>query len=110
MPSRTGPSTRERTGLTSRDQIADARAPRHPARSITYFDRFGLTTERGPSDELRFEDGPGAIAEADIGIERPLWFEPAYASISRVAASRTGVRSIVSVNETAHLRSPAAPR
>jgi nitroreductase len=42
------------------------RAPRHPARSITYFDRFGLTTERGPSDELRFEDGPGAIAEADI--------------------------------------------
>jgi len=38
------------------------------------------------------------------GIERPLWFEPAYASISRVAASRSGVRSIVSVNETAHLR------
>ena len=42
------------------------RAPRHPARSITYFDRFGTTTERGPSDELRFEDGPGAIAEVDI--------------------------------------------
>src|SRR5438045_3634236 len=42
------------------------RAPRHPARSVTYFDRFGLTTERGPSDELRFEDGPGAIAEVDI--------------------------------------------
>jgi len=45
-----------------------------------------------------------------VGIERPLWFEPAYASISRVAASRTGVRSIVSVNETPHLRSRAAPR
>ena len=43
------------------------------------------------------------------GIERPLWFEPAYTSISRVAASRTGVRSIVTVNETAHLRSHAAP-
>src|SRR3954466_12669456 len=42
------------------------RAPRHPARSITYFDRFGTTTERGPSDELRFDDGPGAIAEVDI--------------------------------------------
>ena len=42
------------------------RAPRHPARAITYFDRFGTTTERGPSDELRFEDGPGAIAEVDI--------------------------------------------
>ena len=42
------------------------RAPRHPARSITFFDRFGTTTERGPSEELRFEDGPGAIAEVDI--------------------------------------------
>jgi nitroreductase len=42
------------------------RAPRHPARSITYFDRFGTTSERGPGDELRFEDGPGAIAEVDI--------------------------------------------
>jgi hypothetical protein len=31
MPSRTGPSTRERTGPTSRDQIADARAPRDRA-------------------------------------------------------------------------------
>src|SRR4029079_10218897 len=43
------------------------------------------------------------------GIDRPLCFEPAYASISRVAASRGGVRSIVSVNETAHLRNLAAP-
>jgi probable phosphoglycerate mutase len=43
-----------------------------------------------------------------IGVERPLWFEPAYASISRVAASRTGVRSIVSINETGHLRAPKA--
>src|SRR2546422_11715718 len=32
MPSRTGPSTRERTGPTSRDQIADARAP--PERAL----------------------------------------------------------------------------
>jgi broad specificity phosphatase PhoE len=43
------------------------------------------------------------------GIDRPLWFEPAYASISRVAASRDGVRSIVSVNETGHIRSLAVP-
>jgi hypothetical protein len=42
------------------------RAPRHPARSITYFDRFGSTAERGPSDPLVFEDGLGAVAEADI--------------------------------------------
>ena len=42
------------------------RAPRHPARAITYFDRFGTTFEKGPGDELNFEDGPGAIAETDI--------------------------------------------
>lgn len=39
-----------------------------------------------------------------IGTSKLLWFEPAYASISRVIASSTGVRTVVSVNETAHLR------
>ena len=39
-----------------------------------------------------------------IGTPKLLWFEPAYASISRVIASSTGVRTVVSVNETAHLR------
>jgi probable phosphoglycerate mutase len=38
-----------------------------------------------------------------LGLDRLLWFEPNYASISRVRASRDGVRSVVSVNETAHL-------
>jgi probable phosphoglycerate mutase len=38
-----------------------------------------------------------------LGIDRYLWFEPAYTSISRVVASRSGVRSIVSINERAHL-------
>jgi nitroreductase len=42
------------------------RAPRPPARAITYFDRFGRTFERGPADPIRFEDGPGAVAEIDI--------------------------------------------
>jgi broad specificity phosphatase PhoE len=41
-----------------------------------------------------------------LGLEPPrLFFEPKYASITRVAASRQGVRSVVSLNETAHLRS-----
>jgi hypothetical protein len=42
------------------------RAPRHPARAITYFDRFGTTFETGPVDALRFDDGPGLVAELDI--------------------------------------------
>jgi nitroreductase len=41
-------------------------APRRPAREITYFDRFGTTSEHGPGESLRFTDGPGAVAEADI--------------------------------------------
>lgn len=45
-------------------------APRHPAREITYFDRFGATAQAGPGDSLRFADGPGAIVEVDIAASR----------------------------------------
>ena len=38
-----------------------------------------------------------------LEIDRYLWFEPVYTSISRVVASRSGIRSIVSLNERAHL-------
>jgi probable phosphoglycerate mutase len=38
-----------------------------------------------------------------LRLDRHLWFEPAYTSISRVAAARSGERSVVSLNETAHL-------
>ena len=39
-----------------------------------------------------------------LGIERLMWFEPAYTSIHRIAASRGGVRSVSALNEVAHLR------
>lgn len=39
-----------------------------------------------------------------LGISRALWFYPGYASVSRVAAARSGERGVVSVNETAHLQ------
>lgn len=42
------------------------RAPRLPAREITYFDRFGVTSQEGPGESLSFADGPGIIAEVDI--------------------------------------------
>jgi probable phosphoglycerate mutase len=38
-----------------------------------------------------------------LGIDRYLWFEPKYTSISRVVASRSGVRSLATLNEHAHL-------
>ena len=41
-----------------------------------------------------------------LAIDRLLFFEPGYTSISRVAAARSGERSVVSLNELAHLRHP----
>lgn len=44
-----------------------------------------------------------AYAGHVLGISTPLWFAPDYTSISRIGASRSGGRSIVSLNETCHL-------
>jgi probable phosphoglycerate mutase len=38
-----------------------------------------------------------------LGIDRHLWFDPGYTSINRVRASRSGARSVGSINELAHL-------
>lgn len=40
---------------------------------------------------------------AVLGLDRHLWFEPGYTSISRVHAARSGARSVATINETAHL-------
>ena len=37
------------------------------------------------------------------GLDRLLWFDPVYTSVSRVVASRSGVRSVASINDTGHL-------
>lgn len=44
-----------------------------------------------------------------LAMQPPGFFYPNYTSINRVAASRSGVRSIVTVNETAHLRNTGLP-
>jgi 2,3-bisphosphoglycerate-dependent phosphoglycerate mutase len=46
---------------------------------------------------------------AILEVARPLWFDPTYTSISRMAAARSGVRSVVSVNERAHLEARREP-
>ncbi len=38
-----------------------------------------------------------------LGLDRVLWFDPFYTSVSRLAAARSGVRSVLTLNETAHL-------
>ena len=44
-----------------------------------------------------------AVVADVVGLGSDLFFEPAYVSVSRVRASRTGVRSLVSLNETWHV-------
>jgi 2,3-bisphosphoglycerate-dependent phosphoglycerate mutase len=45
-----------------------------------------------------------AYLSAVLGLDRLMFFVPDYTSVSRVRASRSGPRSLVSLNETAHLR------
>lgn len=44
-----------------------------------------------------------------LGLEQRQFFYPNYTSIHRVAASSSGARSILSVNETSHLRGTGLP-
>jgi 2,3-bisphosphoglycerate-dependent phosphoglycerate mutase len=45
-----------------------------------------------------------AYLSALLGLDQLMFFFPEYTSVSRVRASRAGNRSLVSVNETGHLR------
>ena len=45
-----------------------------------------------------------------LGLPHHLWFDPAYTSISRVRAARSGPRSLGSLNETAHLYATREPQ
>jgi broad specificity phosphatase PhoE len=50
-----------------------------------------------------------AYTASVLGLDRLLWFEPLYTSISRVLVDRDGRRSVFTLNEHAHLREPAPP-
>jgi len=45
-----------------------------------------------------------AFLSAMLGLDDLMFFVPEYTSVSRVRASRNGTRSLVSINETGHLR------
>ena len=45
-----------------------------------------------------------AYLSAMLGLDRLMFFFPDYTSVSRVRASRSGARGLVSINETSHLR------
>ena len=44
-----------------------------------------------------------------VALDGPGFFYPNYTSIHRVAASRSGIRSVVTLNETSHLRNTGLP-
>jgi broad specificity phosphatase PhoE len=69
----------------------DAIAARHPSERVAVVCHGGVIN---------------VFAATVLAAPNPLFFEPAYASISRVLVSRDGVRSIRSLNETGHLRDP----
>jgi broad specificity phosphatase PhoE len=57
----------------------------------------------------------GGVVNVALGIvlglpaDRPFFFDPHYTSLSRMVASRTGVRSIASLNEQSHLEGRREP-
>ena len=51
------------------------------------------------AERQSYKDALGSV----LGVTRPLWFEPGYTSLSRMLASRSGIRSVGSLNELAHL-------
>jgi probable phosphoglycerate mutase len=51
-----------------------------------------------------------AAAGHVLGQERPIWFAPAYCSITRLALARSGRQGVVSLNETGHVRDLLARR
>jgi probable phosphoglycerate mutase len=50
-----------------------------------------------------------AYLSALLGLDQLMFFFPEYTSVSRVRASRSGSRSLVSINETGHLRFSHSP-
>ena len=84
------------------DVVADAATFR--PRVIEALERL-IATHPGERVIAVCHGGVINVALAQIlGLQRSLWFEPAYASVHRVAGSRAGIRSIVAVNETGYLR------
>ncbi len=111
------------------EELRETRDPRFYAMVEGRWDELGSSHDPASFAELVVETVEGLIARFPskrvaivchggvinlylahiLGISRPLWFEPAYTSISRVAASRSGPRTIVSLNETAHLEATRLP-
>ncbi|MFV0306816.1 MAG: histidine phosphatase family protein [Desertimonas sp.] len=79
------------------------------ARVLVALDRI-VSTHPGDTVAVVCHGGVINVAVAAVlGLSTGQFFVPNYTSISRVAASRAGVRSVISLNESAHLRHSGLP-
>jgi probable phosphoglycerate mutase len=75
-----------------RDRVVvaiDAMAAAHPGQRVAVICHGGVIN---------------AYTSVVLGLDRMLWFEPRYTSISRVFVNRDGLRSLHTLNELPHLR------
>jgi probable phosphoglycerate mutase len=74
------------------------------ARGVAGFDRI-IADNPGRTVAAVCHGGVITAFLADVvGIDRLLWFDIDYTGICRLVASRSGIRTIYALNETAHLR------
>ena len=66
----------------------EALIARHPGRRVAVFTHGGVLN---------------VYLAHVLGLDAALWYHPEYTSVTRVQAARTGQRSVVTLNETAHL-------
>ena len=74
------------------------------ARVVDAVERIAALHPGGRAVLVTHSGSINAYAGHVLGVERAIWFAPAYCSISRIAISRTGRTGIVSLNETGHVR------
>ena len=74
------------------------------ARVVAAVERIAARHPGGRAVLFSHAGAINAAAGAVLGQERTIWFAPDYCSISRLAAARDGRRSVVSLNETGHVR------
>ncbi len=77
------------------------RARRHPARAITYLDRFAHTYKYGPAEVPTLADGPGVVAERELPIPAAAaWTHLLEVASGRAAPQRIEVESPPAGNRT----------
>jgi probable phosphoglycerate mutase len=74
------------------------------ARVVEAVDRIAGLHPGGRAVLVSHSGSINAYAGHVLGVERAIWFAPAYCSITRIAIARTGRKGIVSLNETGHVR------